>query len=230
MERLNLVQSGFLTRLPTGFRFEPTDEEIILHYLHNKVMSRPLPPYFIPVIDVCKSDPWNLPGNSEKERYYFFNTHESMYPNGDMPNCSGYWKDIRINKEILVVKGTQVIVGMKKILIFYTGNSPYGSMTDWIMHQYSIPASAAADGPGGSVINPLKKIKLSEGSNDAAVAMDDYYWVLNKVFRKQISERMMRFISNRNAAPASSDSSVITIENSPTREPDHQEEASSRNP
>ncbi|XP_047331878.1 NAC domain-containing protein 83-like [Impatiens glandulifera] len=223
-----------MERLPTGLRFEPTEEELILNYLHNKIMSLPLPAD-IPVIDVFKSDPWNLPGYTYQQVIYFFSTtDEAKYPNGDMPNCSGHWKDTGINKEIVVCKGTDVIVGMRKTLVFYKGYSPNSSMTGWVNYQYSIPASAAADGLDGTVISPMKKIKLSEGSADAAVSMDNY-WVLNKVYRKTIDARMrMIFLSFWNAAPApapaSSDSSVITVEKSLTHEPDHQEGGSSRKP
>ncbi|URD93934.1 ANAC083 transcription factor [Musa troglodytarum] len=36
-----------LTRLPPGFRFHPTDEELVVQYLKRKVFSCPLPASFI---------------------------------------------------------------------------------------------------------------------------------------------------------------------------------------
>jgi hypothetical protein len=50
--------------LPPGFRFHPTDEELILHYLIKKVASTPLPVSIIAEVDIYKSDPWDLPGLS----------------------------------------------------------------------------------------------------------------------------------------------------------------------
>lgn len=50
--------------LPPGFRFHPTDEELVLHYLKNKVSSRPLPVPIIAEIDLYKFDPWDLPGTA----------------------------------------------------------------------------------------------------------------------------------------------------------------------
>ncbi|KAB8825666.1 hypothetical protein FH972_026747 [Carpinus fangiana] len=47
--------------LPPGFRFHPTDEELILHYLCKKVASTPLPVSIIAEVDIYKSDPWDLP-------------------------------------------------------------------------------------------------------------------------------------------------------------------------
>ena len=61
MEKLSFVKNGVL-RLPPGFRFHPTDEELVVQYLKRKVFACPLPASIIPEVDVCKSDPWDLPG------------------------------------------------------------------------------------------------------------------------------------------------------------------------
>lgn len=61
MEKINFVKNGVL-RLPPGFRFHPTDEELVMQYLKRKVFACPLPASIIPEVDVCKSDPWDLPG------------------------------------------------------------------------------------------------------------------------------------------------------------------------
>ena len=51
------------TTLPPGFRFHPTDEELIVYYLKNQTMSRPCPVSIIPEVDIYKFDPWQLPGS-----------------------------------------------------------------------------------------------------------------------------------------------------------------------
>lgn len=48
-------------QLPPGFRFHPSDEELIEHYLRNKVTSKPLPASIIAEIDLYKFNPWELP-------------------------------------------------------------------------------------------------------------------------------------------------------------------------
>jgi hypothetical protein len=49
-------------QLPPGFRFHPTDEELIVYYLRNQATSRPCPASIIPEVDIYKFDPWQLPG------------------------------------------------------------------------------------------------------------------------------------------------------------------------
>lgn len=48
--------------LPPGFRFHPTDEELVVHYLKKKTISAPLPVAIIAEVDLYKFDPWELPG------------------------------------------------------------------------------------------------------------------------------------------------------------------------
>lgn len=48
--------------LPPGFRFHPTDEELILHYLRNRSAAIPCPVDIIAEVDIYKFDPWELPG------------------------------------------------------------------------------------------------------------------------------------------------------------------------
>ena len=55
-----VIQGGF--KLPIGYRFHPTDEELVVHYLKRKVFSIPFPASVIPEFDVFQTDPWGLPG------------------------------------------------------------------------------------------------------------------------------------------------------------------------
>lgn len=50
------------TSLPPGFRFHPTDEELVGYYLKRKVEGLEIELEVIPVIDLYKFDPWELPG------------------------------------------------------------------------------------------------------------------------------------------------------------------------
>ena len=46
-----------------GFRFHPTDEELVRFYLKRKIQQRSLPVELIKHIDIYKYDPWELLGN-----------------------------------------------------------------------------------------------------------------------------------------------------------------------
>jgi len=51
-----------LRQLPPGFRFRPTDEELVVQYLRRKALGVPLPAAVIPVVrDLYSLDPWDIP-------------------------------------------------------------------------------------------------------------------------------------------------------------------------
>ena len=49
--------------LPAGFRFHPTDDELVNHYLLKKCGGQSISAPIIAEIDLYKYDPWQLPGN-----------------------------------------------------------------------------------------------------------------------------------------------------------------------
>lgn len=49
--------------LPPGFRFHPTDEELVSYYLKRKINGRKIELEIIPEVDLYKCEPWDLPGN-----------------------------------------------------------------------------------------------------------------------------------------------------------------------
>jgi hypothetical protein len=62
-----------LRQLPPGFRFRPTDEELVVQYLRRKAFGVPLPAAVIPVVrDLYNLDPWDVvvpapaPGTNHK--------------------------------------------------------------------------------------------------------------------------------------------------------------------
>lgn len=56
------IQRNKDVKIPVGFRFYPTDEELIIHYLKRKVYSLQLPATVIPELDVFQTNPSDLPG------------------------------------------------------------------------------------------------------------------------------------------------------------------------
>lgn len=47
--------------LPPGFRFHPTDEELITHYLSKRVLDSGFTAIAIGEVDLNKVEPWDLP-------------------------------------------------------------------------------------------------------------------------------------------------------------------------
>lgn len=159
-----------LPQLPPGFRFHPTDEELLIHYLKNRVSGSPLPASIIAEIDLYKHDPWDLPEKAcfgEKE-WYFFSPRDRKYPNGSRPNRSarsGYWKATGTEKPIFVMSESMSSqkVGVKKSLVFFKGRPPKGLKTNWIMHEYRLIETM-----------PTKKLR--------SLRLDD--WVLCRIYKK----------------------------------------------
>ena len=44
-----------------GFRFHPTDEELVSFYLRRKIEKKPISFELIKQTDIYKYDPWDLP-------------------------------------------------------------------------------------------------------------------------------------------------------------------------
>lgn len=55
-----------------GFRFHPTDEELIGFYLKRKIQNRPLYIELIKQVDIYKYDPWDLPSKPQPSKLSFF--------------------------------------------------------------------------------------------------------------------------------------------------------------
>ncbi|KAJ1262979.1 hypothetical protein BS78_09G149100 [Paspalum vaginatum] len=154
-------------QLPPGFRFHPTDEELVVHYLCRRCAGLPISAPIIAEIDLYKHDPWQLPRmalHGEKE-WYFFSPRDRKYPNGSRPNRAagtGYWKATGADKPV----GTPRPLAIKKALVFYAGKAPKGDKTNWIMHEYR-----------------LADVDRSARKKNSSLRLDD--WVLCRIYNKK---------------------------------------------
>ncbi|XP_057979268.1 NAC domain containing protein 52-like [Malania oleifera] len=130
------------TSLAPGFRFHPTDEELVRYYLKRKVSGKSFRFDAVSEADIYKSEPWDLPGKSRlKSRdleWYFFGALDKKYGNGARMNRAtnkGYWKTTGKDR---AVRHKSRIVGMKKTLVFHSGRAPGGERTNWVMHEYRL--------------------------------------------------------------------------------------------
>ncbi|CAH8256087.1 unnamed protein product [Arabidopsis lyrata] len=131
------------SQVPPGFRFHPTDEELVDYYLRKKVASKRIEIDFINDVDLYKIEPWDLQelckiGNEEQSEWYFFSHKDKKYPTGTRTNRAtkaGFWKATGRDKAIYI---RHSLIGMRKTLVFYKGRAPNGQKSDWIMHEYRL--------------------------------------------------------------------------------------------
>ncbi|KAM5562218.1 NAC domain-containing protein 82 [Rosa sericea] len=127
---------------PPGFRFSPTDVELVKYYLKRKVMGKRLHVKVIAEVDIYKYAPWDLPDKScwrfGDLKWYFFSPIEKKYATGARVNRAteaGYWK---MSGKDRSVNYNGEVVGWIKTLVFYTGRPPRGDRTDWVLHEYRL--------------------------------------------------------------------------------------------
>lgn len=158
---------GAEAQLPPGYRFHPTDEELITYYLMKKVFDSSFAARAIAEVDLNKCEPWELPGKAKmgEKEWYFFSLRDRKYPTGLRTNRAteaGYWKATGKDREIFGSR-TGSLVGMKKTLVFYKGRAPKGEKTNWVMHEYRLEGKLS--------YHYLPRISKDE-------------WVVSRVFQK----------------------------------------------
>ncbi|KAL2999287.1 hypothetical protein AAZX31_09G151300 [Glycine max] len=138
--------------LPPGFRFHPTDEELVNYYLKRKINGQEIELDIIPEVDLYKCEPWELAEKSflpsRDPEWYFFGPRDRKYPNGFRTNRAtraGYWKSTGKDRRVSCQSRP---IGMKKTLVYYRGRAPQGIRTDWVMHEYRLDDKECEDTTG----------------------------------------------------------------------------------
>ncbi|KAK9267991.1 hypothetical protein L1049_010429 [Liquidambar formosana] len=165
-------------RLP-GFRFHPTDEELVGFYLRRKVEKKPTKIELITQVDIYKYDPWDLQKFSTvgDNEWYFFCMRGRKYRNSIRPNRvtgSGFWKATGIDKPIYSAGEPHDCIGLKKSLVYYRGSAGKGTKTDWMMHEYRLPA--------------IKTTNLSSNAN-INTSQEAEVWTLCRILKRSITYR-----------------------------------------
>ncbi|KAE9620255.1 hypothetical protein Lal_00019497 [Lupinus albus] len=140
MEDINM--SGEIT-LP-GFRFHPTEEELVDFYLKNMVVGKKFRYDVIGFLNIYHHEPWDLPDLSKmgEREWYFFVPRDKKHGSGGRPNRTtkkGFWKATGSDRKIVTLSDPKRIIGLRKTLVFYEGRAPRGYKTDWVMNEYRLP-------------------------------------------------------------------------------------------
>ncbi|GAA0170831.1 hypothetical protein LIER_25010 [Lithospermum erythrorhizon] len=137
-KRMEISIEGDPSMFP-GFRFSPTDEELISYYLKKKLQGTDNCVDVIPEIEIWKYEPWDLPAKAviqSENEWFFFSPRGRKYPNGSQSRRateSGYWKATGKERN---VKSVSNVIGTKRTLVFHIGRAPKGQRTEWLMHEF----------------------------------------------------------------------------------------------
>ncbi|KAL5543794.1 hypothetical protein UlMin_007578 [Ulmus minor] len=168
-----------------GFRFHPTDEELIGFYLRRKVDKKSISLELIKHIDIYKYDPWDLPKASSTcgdKEWYFFCKRGRKYKNSVRPNRvtgSGFWKATGIDKPVHSHgggEGNNRCIGLKKTLVYYRGSAGKGTKTDWMMHEFRLP-------------NHVIDTTTTNAKISTSDLQEAEIWTLCRIFKRNISHR-----------------------------------------
>ncbi|CAH2063159.1 unnamed protein product [Thlaspi arvense] len=177
---MNISVNG-QSQVPPGFRFHPTEEELLQYYLRKKISNIKIDLDVIRDVDLNKLEPWDIQemckiGTTPQNDWYFFSHKDKKYPTGTRTNRAttvGFWKATGRDK-IIYSNGDRI--GMRKTLVFYKGRAPHGQKSDWIMHEYRLDENVL--------------ISFPNHDDDVAVEMCDVIggdegWVVCRVFMKK---------------------------------------------
>ncbi|XVF27934.1 hypothetical protein REPUB_Repub14bG0152300 [Reevesia pubescens] len=134
-----------MKRIPPGYRFVPTDEELVLLYLSKKARGEPV--YTEAVIDKeiygdNDMEPWKIFGEKSSQKFYIFTKLKKKGKgkrNIERKAGCGTWKGQRTEP----VKDSQNNqVGFKKLFVFQVkaGSSTSNNANNghWLMHEFSL--------------------------------------------------------------------------------------------
>ncbi|AEE27216.1 NAC domain-containing protein 1 [Arabidopsis thaliana] len=131
-----------------GFGFRPNDEELVGHYLRNKIEGNTSRDVEVAIseVNICSYDPWNLRFQSKyKSRdamWYFFSRRENNKGNRQSrTTVSGKWKLTGESVEVkdqwgFCSEGFRGKIGHKRVLVFLDGRYPDKTKSDWVIHEF----------------------------------------------------------------------------------------------
>ncbi|PSS23504.1 NAC domain-containing protein [Actinidia chinensis var. chinensis] len=178
-ENMSISVNG-QSQVPPGFRFHPTEEELLQYYLRKKVSYEKIDLDVIRDVDLNKLEPWDIQdkckiGSTPQNDWYFFSHKDKKYPTGTRTNratSAGFWKATGRDK---VIYCNSKRIGMRKTLVFYKGRAPHGQKSDWIMHEYRLDDNVPAT-------DPIHTTNVYDATGEAT---QEEGWVVCRIFKKK---------------------------------------------
>ncbi|PWZ25258.1 Protein CUP-SHAPED COTYLEDON 1 [Zea mays] len=163
--------------LPPGFRFYPSDEELVCHYLHKKVANERIAQGTLVEVDLHAREPWELPEVAKLTgtEWYFFSFRDRKYATGSRTNRAtrtGYWKATGKDREVRSAT-TAAVVGMRKTLVFYRGRAPNGVKSGWVMHEFRLDTPHSPPREDWVLCRVFQKTKAADGDGDGGAQDGD---------------------------------------------------------
>ncbi|OMO69178.1 No apical meristem (NAM) protein [Corchorus capsularis] len=133
-----------MVQLPPGFRFRPTEEQLLHGYLLKKVRGEALP---CDIVTDCEiygerdKEPWKIFDENSTEKFYVFTQLKKKNPNGkriERKAGIGSWKGQRTD---FVKDSNNNHIGFKKPFVFEVKNpssSNINKQQHWLMTEYSL--------------------------------------------------------------------------------------------
>ncbi|CAJ2650562.1 unnamed protein product [Trifolium pratense] len=167
--------------LPRGVIFKPTDEQLIEHYLKNKIASEKMDFDFID-LDLNEIEPWDIPelcniGFGDRQiGWYFFGRKDKFSVSRNhtyITTKAGYWRAEGTGCAIYSddENDHNSLIGMKKPLAFFQGREPNGLLSQWFMFEY--------------------RLETNEDESGTLLQAQEESWVLYKMFKEPLLQKSL---------------------------------------
>ncbi|XP_058742122.1 NAC domain containing protein 52-like [Vicia villosa] len=131
-----------VSQFRVGYRFDPTDDDLMSFYLRKKIFNQPLTFHGILQFDVFQTEPWRLPidtRNSFSDRkYYFFDVRNGRFENMDIRAAgNGEWRIVEKRKEVSL-RRSRYFIGRKNTFEYWKMEGTQVVRSEWMMEEFHI--------------------------------------------------------------------------------------------
>lgn len=142
---LSIMADSKAAAFPPGFRFYPSEAQLLSYYLPNKKANPAIPGGYNMIRelhDLPERDPFELPdtlcysyGYKGRKRHWYCYT--AAVVSEEKKTKSGYWKRKARVRDVVSREG--LVLGTRTSFAFCVGDSPNTALaTDWVLYQYAL--------------------------------------------------------------------------------------------